>query len=111
MPTVSEPVWPEKDQRTARYVDEFVNGTDSVDVLKARLIGNGERGQELEALVSVAIKRRVLLHARPMPLTRVEVLGKDGSRVTLRFMSPFYAGEAVRMLRRTPGVLFASRVN
>jgi hypothetical protein len=53
VPTVSEPTWPERDDRIKIAVQQFVKAKsrevdDSEDVLKARLFGLGLRGQDLE---------------------------------------------------------------
>lgn len=113
MPTISEPEWPAREQRTARYVDEFVHNQDVTcqpSVLRALLFGNGLRGEELENTVECAVKRRDLIKAKPLQPTKVLVLERDGKRHEFRFNTDFNAGRAVEVLRKQPNVLFASRV-
>jgi len=52
MPTIAEPLWPERHARVAQAIREFVEAAprsidDSEDVLSARLFGLGLRGQDL----------------------------------------------------------------
>lgn len=113
MPTISESTWPEREQRTARYVDEFVHNQDITcqpSILKALLFSNGLRGEDLESAVACAVKKRELLKAQPNKPTKVLVLERDGTRTEFRFNTDFNAGRAVEVLRKQPNVLFASRV-
>lgn len=59
MPTVSEPIWPERVERYKQYVQEFIKAQplsvdDSVDVFSARLFAIGFRGQDLRTEVHLA---------------------------------------------------------
>ena len=52
MPTIAEPIWPERDERAKIAVRQFVEASprdidDSEDVLSARLFGLGLRGGDL----------------------------------------------------------------
>lgn len=52
MPTISESLWPDKKERIARYVEDYIKAAPrtidaSEDVLTARLFGLGLRGQDL----------------------------------------------------------------
>lgn len=52
--TISEPIWPERDERIKIAVQQFVAAKprdidDSEDVLRARLFGYGLRGQDLQS--------------------------------------------------------------
>lgn len=56
MPTISEPVWREIQERVKIAVQQFIEATpqqinDSEDVLKARLFGYGLRGSDLDVEV------------------------------------------------------------
>lgn len=60
MSTVSEPIWPERDERIEIAVRQFVEAKprevdDSSDVLSARLFGYGLRGQDLRSKMYDAV--------------------------------------------------------
>lgn len=53
MPTISEPIWPERQERIKIAVHQFLEArpsdvNDSEHVLKARLFGYGLRGSDLD---------------------------------------------------------------
>lgn len=114
MPTISEPLWPEQDEKTSRIVNDFLGGVDSEAVFKARLYGNGLRGQDLDMIMRetlhVFAQKNLLLHRGYYNPTKVLVMERDGTRNTLRFKDTASAGKAVELLRRQPNVLFACRV-
>lgn len=110
MPTISEPTWVEQEARTQRILDEFAYGNDSQDVLRARLYGNGLRGIDLDAAYRIAVCRRNVTQAKPPQPAKVFVMERDGTQSTIRFRDEFHAGEAVKLLRKQPNVLFANRV-
>lgn len=113
MPTISEPLWPEKDEKTNRIVKDFLDGVDTEAVFKARLHGNGLRGQDLNLIVNEAlyiVVQRKLSHSSYHNPTKVLVMERGGAQTTLRFKDSFHAGRAVELLRKQPNVLFACRV-
>lgn len=64
MPTVAEPIWPTQLERRGQIIDDYIvakPGTiDASDaVLRARLYGNGLRGQDLWAEVRLAQYARI----------------------------------------------------
>lgn len=113
MPTISEPLWPENDEKINRIVADFIAGVDSEAVFKARLFGCNLRGEDLTSVFNVAmdavIERRMAFNARYEP-SKVLVMERGGVTNTIRFKSSFYAGRAVELLRKQPNVLFACRV-
>jgi len=113
MPTISEPVWPEVDEKINRIVADFMDGLDSPDVFKARLFGCNLRGQDLTAAYNVAVGAKInkgLEVNKRVAACKVLVMERGGANNTLRFRDSHYAGRAVELLRKQPNVLFACRV-
>lgn len=113
MPTISEPLWPEQDDKINRIVSDFLSGIDSPDVFKARLFGTGLRGQDLTAIYNVALGTKVeqsLAHQAKFEPRKVLVMERGGETTTIRFKDSACAGHAVILLRKQPNVLFACRV-
>lgn len=111
MPTISEPQWPIQDEKTQGIIEEYLQGHDTVEVFKARLYGNGLRGEDMLITVGRAIKLRAERDGKKyVAPTKVLVMERDGRQSTIRFNTDFNAAKAVEMLRRQPHVLFASRV-
>lgn len=113
MPTISEPIWPEKDDKVNRIVSDFLAGIDSSDVFKARLFGTGLRGQDLTAAYNVALDAKAnqsSVHNAKFEPRKVLVMERGGGTSTIRFKDAACAGQAVALLRRQPNVLFACRV-
>lgn len=110
MPTVSEPVWTETAVRIERIKLDFINGVDTEAVLSARLFGAGLRGQDLDAEIVMAKYAKLdKHHMKPEPMN-VLVMERDGKSTILRFINAEAAGVAVKLLRKQPNILFASRV-
>lgn len=113
MPTISEPLWPENDEKINSIVADFIAGVDSADVFKARLFGCNLRGEDLTSVFNVAmdvvVERELAFKANQVG-DKVLVMERGGGTATLRFRSSFYAGRAVELLRKQPNVLFACRV-
>lgn len=113
MPTISEPLWPEREEKINRIVSDFLTGMDSPDVFKARLFGCNLRGQDLTAVYNVAMEasiERSLAHRAKHEPRKVLVMERGGGTSTIRFKDAASAGHAVSLLRRQPNVLFACRV-
>jgi len=112
MPIVSEPLWPEKDEKTNQIVKDFLEGTDTENVFRARLYGNGLRGQDLILIVHEAlhITMQARLAHKDYEPTKVLVMERGGEKNTIRFKDSKSAGKAVELLRKQPNVLFACRV-
>jgi hypothetical protein len=74
MPTISEPIWREKQERVEQAIKDFIEAErhsvdDSEDVLRARLFGFGLRGEDLHLEVHRACLAK--LERRPKcPKTR-----------------------------------------
>lgn len=112
MPTISEPTWRFKEGRTKAIVNDFINGIDTEEVFRARLYGNGLRGQEITLLVHDAQHTKMAekyLKLGPRLVT-VLVLERGGVSSTFRFNNADSAGHAVKLLRKLPNVIFANRV-
>lgn len=113
MPTISEPLWPENNEKINRVVADFIAGVDSADVFKARLFGCNLRGEDLTSVFNVAMEavigRQMAFNAKFEP-TKVLVMERGGETNTIRFKDAASAGQAVALLRKQPNVLFACRV-
>lgn len=113
MPTISEPLWPEQDDKINAIVADFINGVDTEGVFKARLFGTGLRGQDLTSIYNVTmdavIEKGLARVARYEP-RKVLVMERGGATRTINFKDAHCAANAVELLRRQPNVLFAARV-
>ena len=114
MPTISEPLWPDREERIKAIIADYVQGIDSADVLKARLHGQGLRGNELIFTHHAALHTKHLATVKaemPREPKAVVVLERDGSNHVIRFKDAASAGKAVELLRKQPHVRFACRVH
>ncbi len=107
MPTISEPEWPEDDERIKAIIDDYVHGGDSESVLRARLFGKKLRGQDLDLLVNQAMNAKIATKGKQFIARKVLVLYRNRTSRTLTFVSNNYAITAVTLLKRQPDVLFA----
>lgn len=113
MPTISEPLWPEQDDKINRIVSDFLADMDSPDVFKARLFCTGLRGQDLTAIYNITMDAKVeqaIAHKAYASPNKVLVMERGGAKSTIRFKDSACAGHAVALLRKQPNVLFACRV-
>ncbi len=110
MPTISEPIWPEREERIQAIIDDYVHGGDSEAVLRARLFGHTLRGEDLNLLVRQAGEAKQAAKGAQFTAMKVLVMYRDHTSMTLRFKSNFYAGHAVPLIRKQRDVLFACMV-
>lgn len=111
MPTISEPLGPEKEAKIEAIIQDYMQGIDNDEVFKARLFGQGLRGAELARIHYGTLQTKYQASAKVQgELRAVLVLEVDGTSSTIRFNTPDAAGKAVELLRRQPNVRFACRV-
>lgn len=111
MPTISEPTWPAQEDKRKAAINDYVNGTDSMAVLEARLYAAGYRGQDISSAVKQAQYALLAKQPKRKELSHVLVLELGGKTTRFRFEDYHYAAFACRMLRRVPNVIFANVVN
>lgn len=107
----SESVWKQNKETQDRYVDEFINGTDSEDILRARLCGLGLRGDYLASEVHQAVARKADRYpARHRKfISMIMVMERGRQTEYIRFINPESANKAIELLRKQPNVMLASR--
>lgn len=109
MPTQSESLWRANKERQDQCVQDYLNGIDSEDVLRARLYGLGLRGDYLESEMRFANTFKVERTPAPKIIYMVMVMERGRIPEYIRFINEASAIFAVGLLRKQPGVIFASR--
>ena len=113
MPTVSEPVWKDREDKIKAIIADYKSGVDSEAVFKARLHGQGIRGDELTTLFNAITDERIndsIAARTEFEPKAVLVLEHDGTKNIIRFYTADTAAKAVELLRKQPNVRFACRV-